>query len=201
MRTSRWIAVFALILVVVLVGGCAAKTADMAKQEIATEAAVEREALQDMGAPVAQPAIPAEAPQPYGGAEGDRGYAASDVTLQQRMIIRTVSMSVLVDDTDEALSEVRSLVASYEGYIADSNRWMINDTQAMAQITIRVPAESLDAALEALRGMALKVDRETSSGQDVTEEYTNVQARLRNLEAAETELLALLTEVDRKSVV
>jgi len=43
--------------------------------------------------------------------------------------------------------------------------------------------------------MALKVERETSSGQDVTEEYTDIQAQLRNLEATETELLALLTEV------
>ena len=111
------------------------------------------------------------------------------------MIIRTVNMTVLVEDTDEALSAVRSLVADYEGYVAESNRWMIDDTQAMAEVTIRVPAESLDAALEALRGMALKVERETASGQDVTEEYMDIQARLRNLEATETELLALLTEV------
>ena len=190
MRTSRWIAVFALVLVMVLVGGCAAKPADMAKTDgydIAQSA--EREM-----APA--PAMPAEEPAAGMGGRGEGvNYAASDVALQQRMIIRTVNMTVLVEDTDATLNEVRALVASYKGYIADSNRWMVNDTQAMAQVTIRVPAESLDAALEALRGMALKVDRETSSGQDVTEEYTDIQARLRNLEATETELLALLTEV------
>lgn len=191
MRTSRWIAAFAVMLAVMLVAGCAAKTADMAKPERVVESVVvEREM-----APA--PAMPAEESAAAG--MNDRGegarYAASDAALQQRMIIRTVNMTVLVEDTDAALGEVRSLVASYEGYIADSNRWMVSDTQAMAQITIRVPAESLDAALEALRGMALKVERETSSGQDVTEEYTDIQARLRNLEATETELLALLTEV------
>jgi len=194
MRTRRWIAVFALILVMVLVGGCAGKPAQMSRDEAAYEVAVEAEKQSMAGAGAVAPAQPAEAPASYG-EEGSRGYAASDAALQQRMIIRTVNMTVLVEDTDAALNEVRSLVASYEGYIADSNRWMINDTQAMAQVTIRVPAESLDAALEALRGMALKVERETSSGQDVTEEYTDIQARLRNLEATETELLALLTEV------
>jgi len=194
MRTSRWIAVFALILVMVLVGGCAGKPAQMSRDEAAYEVAVEAEKQSMAGAGAVAPAQPAEAPASYG-EEGSRGYAASDAALQQRMIIRTVNMTVLVEDTDAALNEVRSLVASYEGYIADSNRWMINDTQAMAQVTIRVPAESLDAALEALRGMALKVERETSSGQDVTEEYTDIQVRLRNLEATETELLALLTEV------
>lgn len=199
MRTSRWIAVVALMLVVVLVGGCAAKTAG--SRDEAAYNVVEAEKQEMMrsaeGAMPAQPAMPVEAPaaapSPYG--EADRGYAASDVALQQRMIIRTVSMSVLVENTDEALNEIRSLVAGYQGYVADSNRWMIDETRAMAQITIRVPAESLDAALEALRGMALKVERETASGQDVTEEYTDIQARLRNLEATETELLALLTEV------
>src|SRR4030042_3498680 len=43
--------------------------------------------------------------------------------------------------------------------------------------------------------MAVKIDTENISGEDVTEQYTDVQSRLRNLEAAETELLALLTEV------
>jgi hypothetical protein len=186
MRTSRWTVAFALMLATLLAGGCAAK-----QERVVETVVVEREAEK---APMALPAL-AEAPAATGGTEGDRGYAASDVSLQERMIIRTVSMSVLVEDTDETLSEIRSLVASYDGYVADSNRWLIDDTQAMAQITIRVPAESLDAALEALRGMVLKVERETSSGQDVTEEYTDIQAQLRNLEATETELLALLTEV------
>ena len=183
MKTSRWTIVLALILVSVLASGCAARSAKQ-EERVVDEVMVE-------GAPE----VPAKAPAAAGSSEGDRGYAASDVSLQQRMIIRTVNMSVLVEDTDQTLEQVRALVASYDGYVADSNRWMINDTQAMAQITIRVPAESLDAALEALRGMALKVERETSSGQDVTEEYTDVQARLRNLEATEKELLALLTEV------
>ena len=183
MKTSRWTVIFALILVGVLVGGCA-KRAEVADQEAAVEFGAQKPA---------PAAAPVEAP--IGSSEEDRGYAASDVSRQERMIIRTVSMSVLVEDTDKTLEQVRALAASYDGYVADSNRWMINDTQAMAQITIRVPADSLDAALEALRGMVLKVEHEASSGQDVTEEYTDVQARLRNLEATEKELLALLTEV------
>lgn len=186
MRMNRWPIAVALMLAVILAGGCAPRGADLVKQEGVADAVVGERAIEAPFAAEPAPAQPAEA---------DGGYAASDVALPQRMIIRTVNMSVLVENTDDTLNEIRSLVAGYGGYVADSNRWMINDIQAMAQITIRVPAESLDAALEALRGMVLNVDRETLSGQDVTEEYTDVQARLRNLEATEKELLALLTEV------
>ena len=112
----------------------------------------------------------------------------------ERMIIRTASMSVVVEDTDEALRELHALAKLHDGYIADSNRWLVDDDTPMANVTLRVPAESLDEVLEVIRGMAIKVESENISGQDVTEEYTDIQARLGNLEAAEEELLALLTE-------
>ena len=111
-----------------------------------------------------------------------------------RLIIRNVSLSVVVEDTDDVLGEIRDLVKGYEGYVADSRRWLVND-QPHASVTIRVPAASLDQVLDVLRGLAIRVEDENVSGQDVTEEYYDLQARLRNLEATEKELLALLTEV------
>jgi hypothetical protein len=103
-------------------------------------------------------------------------------------------MLIIVDSTEATLTKLRDLVAAQKGYIADSQQWFSNE-QPYARITLRVPAEQLNAALAAIRGMALRVERENVSGQDVTEEYVNLDARLRNLEATETELLALLTEV------
>jgi hypothetical protein len=50
-------------------------------------------------------------------------------------------------------------------------------------------------AMDQIKGLAVEVERESISAQDVTEEYTDLGARLRNLEATEEELLALLTEV------
>ena len=46
-----------------------------------------------------------------------------------------------------------------------------------------------------LKGEAIRVENESLSGQDVTEEFVDLEARTRNLEATETELLELLTEV------
>jgi len=102
---------------------------------------------------------------------------------------------VVVEDTDEALRELHALAKLHDGYIADSNRWLVDDDTPMANVTLRVPAESLDEVLDVIRGMAIKVESENISGQDVTEEYTEVQSWLRNKEAYEKELLALLTEI------
>ena len=123
---------------------------------------------------------------------------ASDVDMpevpSQRMIIRTAMMRVMVEDSEETAAAIEELVSRYEGYIADMQMWRQND-QAYANVTIRVPAGSLDQLLDEIHGIVLRVDRRNVTGQDVTEEYTDIQARLRNLEATEVELLALLTEV------
>ena len=138
--------------------------------------------------------MPVSTPMPYP-APGGYGKSASALSAaSEQMIIRTAHLTVVVQDTDEVLGTLRDIARDYEGYIADSNRWL-QDDQAYARATLRVPAQSLDEVLDLLRGMAIRVETESVSGQDVTEEYVDLAARLRNLEAAEKELLALLVEV------
>jgi len=59
-------------------------------------------------------------------------------------------------------------------------------------IIIRVPAERLDEALDQLIGLAVEVDSESISRQDVTQEYTDLTSRLRNLESAEAQLMTIM---------
>jgi len=125
----------------------------------------------------------------------DRGYRASlEEAEGERMIIRTAEVSILVKDTEATLDVLNGLVARYKGYVAESSRWY-DDEQLYANMTLRVPAESLDAVLAEIGDLAIKIDSQNVSGDDVTEEYADLEARLRNLKAAEAELLELLTEV------
>jgi PKD repeat protein len=64
----------------------------------------------------------------------------------------------------------------------------------MGNISIRVDAVYFNAAIQSLRAMAVEVERETTSGQDVTEEYIDLSARLNNLEASEAQLLNLMEQ-------
>jgi hypothetical protein len=59
-------------------------------------------------------------------------------------------------------------------------------------MTIRVPSESFSSTMTALRALATEITSETNSSQEVTEEYTDLNSRLRNLEAGEQRYLDLL---------
>lgn len=178
----------ALLTVVALLTGCAAKRAENVASSEMTAQEAAQPAPADRGV-FGGAEMPAAAPE----ADYASGEAATE-SLTERMIIRTVDMSIVVADTDEALSSIRQMVAEFDGYIADSNRWLVGE-QPRAQVTLRIPADKLDLALDSLRSSAIRVERENMTGQDVTEEYYDLDARLRNLEATEQELLALLTEV------
>jgi len=66
-------------------------------------------------------------------------------------------------------------------------------------ISFRVPADKFYLAMDLCKALAVRVRNENTNGQDVTEEYTDLSARLRNLEATETELLELLATVRQRS--
>jgi len=131
-------------------------------------------------------------------AEADRGAqepaAAKSSAVaglpQERMIVRTVDMELIVHDTAASLESVRALVAEVDGYVASSHSWHEEGVLA-ARLTIRVPAGDLETVLEKLRALG-QVESESQSSEEVTDEYVDLQARLKNLELAEQELQELL---------
>ena len=141
--------------------------------------------------------MPAAAPQEVRRrqARGTRRMPGRDA---ERMIIRTADLSVVVTDAAQAQQSVTDTVNALGGYIADSSAWREGE-QLRARMTVRVPAEKLDALLAAIKGSAVRVQQENVKGQDVTEEFTDLSAQLTNLEATEKELRELLAEVRQKT--
>jgi chromosome segregation ATPase len=114
------------------------------------------------------------------------------------MIVYSVELGLVVEDTAQAIDQIKDLVVSAGGYIASSRTWYegpLEKEQLHGYLTVRVPAPSLDQALTDFKALATKVEQENLDGQDVTEEYSDLTAQLSNLEATETELRELLTEV------
>lgn len=171
-RILGYIAVGALLLAVV---GCGAAPAP--------EEVVEKEVVAR---------APAESPAGYGAADEEKARIA------ERMVIHTVDLRLIVKDTQTSLEAVQNLAGELGGYVASSRTWH-TDEQLSASLTLRVPADRLNTTLEKLRALALEVDSESVSGEDVTQEYVDLEARLRNEEAYEKELLALLTETRERT--
>jgi hypothetical protein len=124
------------------------------------------------------------------------GWEEPSVT--ERMIIWTGDISLIVKDAEESLEKAQSIAKDLGGYVVNSSSWF-EEQQLRARLTIRVPAEEFDAAMAGLKDLAIRVENTNVSTQDVTEEYTDLDSRLRNLEATETELLELLTEVRERT--
>ncbi|MCK4315197.1 MAG: DUF4349 domain-containing protein [Anaerolineae bacterium] len=113
----------------------------------------------------------------------------------ERLIIRNASLNLTVPDTEAALDEINAMVDELGGYVVEANLYQYQEG-LQAHVTLRIPAESLDVALERIRGLATEVRNEHISGLDVTEEYVDRQSSLRHLEATEVRLLEFLEEAE-----
>ncbi|MDA1096376.1 MAG: DUF4349 domain-containing protein [Chloroflexi bacterium] len=105
-----------------------------------------------------------------------------------RLIVRTADLTIEVADVPESMDAIAALAGELDGWVLTSQRSALHQ----GFISIRVPSTQLDEAIQRLRGMAVEVKAENSSARDVTEEFIDIQARVRNLEATEAKLLTLL---------
>ncbi len=123
--------------------------------------------------------------------EGDTSYYSSNDTTTDRLIVRTVTMSLLVKDVSGTIDSIAKMARDMGGFVVSSQITGQEDSR-YGVISIRVPAEQTDAALAQLRSQAVRVETERTSSQDVTEEYVDLQSRLKNLEATEQQYLDLM---------
>ncbi len=111
----------------------------------------------------------------------------------ERMVIKTANVVLVVQDVTISLQQINDLAKNNGGFVINSN---IREDQSRlyADISFRVQAAKFDSTLQSLRNLAVNVRSESTSGQDVTEEYIDLDAKLRNLEASESQLLVLMNK-------
>ncbi len=183
-------------------------TAGCARQAEEAAAPASEESLKSLGyngpsssapgsAPPAAPRPVAEAARGEGaaaasapGAPGASGRPPAQIA---RKLVRTVTLVMEVRDAEKAAAEVRLLADRLGGYVAAVQAQRRGDLPHV-ELTLRLPADRLDEALAAVRRLAVQVDREQQSTEDVTDRWVDLDARLRTLLATERELLALLAE-------
>lgn len=118
-----------------------------------------------------------------------------------RMVIKNANLSIIVEDPLQKLDSIIAMAEEMGGYVVDSNIWQntLNNGVKVphVNVTIRVPAERLDETLDRIKTGVSEISAENVSGQDVTSEYTDLESRLRNLEAAEAQLQKIMDEAVR----
>jgi uncharacterized coiled-coil protein SlyX len=109
------------------------------------------------------------------------------------MIVKNAELELLMEDVPTGVDGVTQVVVDTLGYILSSRTWLQDDHQ-YATMTIGVPVHEFERTMRRLRGMATKVLDETASGKDVTDQYVDLESRLRNLEATEARVRSFLEQ-------
>jgi hypothetical protein len=134
------------------------------------------------------------------------GIAAQDSDFStgaqptERIVIRNASLSIVVEDPVDSVKTISDMSETMGGFVVSSNVYKTTTSSGLevpnANITVRVPAEKLDEALTQIKALVedpkIDIQNEEVSGQDVTSEVTDLESRLRNLKAAEEQLLQIM---------
>jgi len=181
MNNSRLISFSSAVLVVWL---AACGSATPVAFEIVREAAPAEPAAQPaQAAPADAPAQPAAS----GAIIYRTGADQAAVPQSARLIIKDGQIRLLVEDTDRAID--------VGGYVVSSRVWYSGwggTNYKFASLTVGVPAEDFERAIRRLRALALQVVDETSTGQDVTDEYVDLQSQVESLQATRARILEFL---------
>ena len=152
------------------------------------------------GAPPEAIPMPTPAPMPDKGVEWDSEGAipsTEPVPLPtERIIVRNADVSLVVKDVVQSRDEIEALAVRLGGWMVNSNI-SGEEVEMRGWMSIRIPSERFDQALAELRALAVRVTSESTSTEDITEEYVDLQSRLRNAEATESQYLTLLDRAEK----
>ena len=138
-------------------------------------------------APAAPPAV--NAPAPASADTNTSSFADSAPTAP--MIARTVSLALIVKDYAPARSALDAILARHRGYAAQLTLNTPENDARTFSASLRVPSTELDSTLAELRQLG-RVQSESQSGEEVTQQHVDLTARLRNARETEARLLDIL---------
>jgi hypothetical protein len=116
-----------------------------------------------------------------------------DAQTAAPMIARRVSLSIVAKDFDSARASLDAMLARHSGYAANLNVATPQGAARMLQASLRIPAPQLPAVLAEFKSLG-RVEGETQSGEEVTQQHADLVARLKNSRETEQRLQAILTQ-------
>lgn len=119
--------------------------------------------------------------------------AESLVAAQSPMIARTVALTVVTEDFAASRASVDAILARRHGYAAQMNVQTPENAPRSLQVSLRIPAAELASAVGDLKALG-RVENETQLGEEVTQQHTDLVARLKNSRETEQRLQAILTQ-------
>jgi hypothetical protein len=121
---------------------------------------------------------------------------AAPVVTDQRLVVQDTSLSMQVKDVPSVLTEIEKTVVGLGGYMV--NRSMSKpEGAATGDITVRVPTDKRETALNSIKSLGIKTVSEIVNGTDVTDQYVDIQGRINNLNSTKSKIEAIMEKATR----
>ena len=120
--------------------------------------------------------------------------APQQFAAPERKIEKTAAVNMVVQHPAQAADQITALAEGLGGYLVTADSGGQNATNG--SLTIRVPAARFEQARTEIRKLGLRVESEKIEAQDVTRQYVDQDASLRNLRAEEAQYLAIMKQAN-----
>lgn len=121
-----------------------------------------------------------------------RDADASSAEDADRQVIRSGTLEIISADPLQAAEQLRKLAMDFSGFVVSSKVSGSDERMQSAQVTLRIPADHFDEARAQVREIAKSVEQDMVEARDVTREYVDQEAALRNARAEEQQYLLIL---------
>jgi len=147
-------------------------------------------------------AEPIEAPKTGNYSLDQTEKAVSVEAAVDRKIIRDANLTIEVASTTEAQQRVTSIAETLGGFVVTSEARQRQDSEPAKRtldikLVIRVPSGQFNAALEQIEKLATNLPERNVTGQDVTEEFIDLDARLKTQKALELQFLDIMKQAKK----
>lgn len=122
---------------------------------------------------------------------------SNTVQTVERMVIYKANLRMRVKNFENAQRDMEAKATKYGGYLIEANSYRDSNEQVSGSITLRIPEEHFKSFLYDAEGVAEEVLERNVNGQDVTEEYVDLESRLRSKRAVEERLLAFMKNAQK----
>ena len=186
-----------LLIILVLFAACSDKSSEVADQRGRDTTQTTAPANYDNVANTSNSSAEAAQMKTVSLSDADKSQTAAAAV--DRKIIRNADLSLEVSEPSQSQGRIASFAESHGGFVitSEASQRQNNDRtrpEMTIKVVVRVPAAQFDPTVNEIRGLANHILQDKVTGQDVTEEFIDLEARIRTKKALETQFLEIMKQ-------